>query len=861
MKPNPVLICRLGTRIARDPAIAGTKAATLATMLAANLPVPDGFVITTAALEAVTDHRLHLDRQLAGVDAANHRRIQQVSERIRAAIETLPLPRGLAAEIRRGRDRLGGASVSVRSSSTAEDLEGASFAGQYDSFLNVCGAADLMRRVRSVWASLYSPHAIGYRLRHGIAVEGCRMAVIVQRQLDPDAAGVLFTRDPLTGQRRFVVSAALGLGEGVVAGTAQTDRFVLAPKTGKLISSDITAKKSRVAPAAKGGIESLVVHGKLSQRPAVTAAVLRRLATVGRGLEKSFGGPQDIEFAVIGTRVHILQSRPMTALQLAAVRAAPWDTDLDRRRSWSRGQGPIFYLQEDLIRLGFEQSRICFEQTGMGMVSRHLLHLANGYVFTAEPRLSKKELEARHEKQRRRIAAWERKGISYFEGVMRGRIEKRLATAEAMRRVADNLPGLVRYLEATMHTCALVQWNLHWRQWAPAKPQRGRKAPPEGWQEVFHELTGAPKLEAEVLTQAVQNRMTRLITRLIELARIAKSDRVLERLLQEGRFHDLQSSAIRKRAAVQRFQQRFAQMLGIYGSRAGHGFGSQTDFFTEATWNMDPTRPLDLIASYTEQDLDRLERAEQQARAERIRLTRHYRAQLSGEPKKLARFNKGLERAHRHVIFLEDHNYYMEQRTVGALREAMHHVGSELVRRDVVDTADDIFHFGLAELRQIARARIPEDQRELVQQRHKEQDRRRLLKPPARLGAKPSKAEHKKTNDDDRGRKGRTIKGVGASRGRGEGAAVVVSGDRPRLHPGDILVATNVGPDWTPSFAFIGGLILDEGALSQHAAIIAREYGVPAVLQTRDATTAIKTGQRVVVDGDRGVVELGDDIV
>jgi pyruvate,water dikinase len=352
--------------------------------------------------------------------------------------------------------------------------------------------------------------------------------------------------------------------------------------------------------------------------------------------------------------------------------------------------------------------------------------------------------------------------------------------------------------------------------------------------------------------------MTRLIARLLELARIAKGDRVLERLLQEGRFHDLETPSLGRRHSVKLFQQRFGQMQRVYGARAGHGFGSRTDFFTEPTWNMDPSRALDLIASYTEQDLDRLESIEQEARAERLRMIRQYRAQLSDAPEELARFDEGLGKAHRHVVFIEDHNHYMEQLTVGALREAMHNVGSELARRDLVEAPDDVFHLSLDELRQIAGSKNPADQSQLVQQRAKEHDRRKLLKPPERLGAKPKKVKRKKMNEDDRGRRGRTIKGVGASRGRGEGRAVVLSDDRPRLHPGDILVATNVGPDWTPSFAFIGGLVLDEGALSQHAAIVAREYGVPAVMQTKEATKFIRSGQTIIVDGDRGVVELGD---
>ena len=242
---------------------------------------------------------------------------------------------------------LGAAAVSVRSSTSAEDLEDASFAGLYDSFLNIRTLAEVFRRVKQVWASFYAPHAIEYRLRHGIPHDGAGMAVVVQRQIVPDASGVLFTRDPITGENRCVVSAALGLGEGVVSGMAETDRFILIPRSGRLVSSEVVSKETCVAPSQRGGVETVDVSGRESDRPCLTPTRLRQLVATGRKLVELLGGPQDIEFAVTGRRVHILQSRPMTALQLAVVPEELWDASLDRRRAWRRGwEGLLYRLQE-----------------------------------------------------------------------------------------------------------------------------------------------------------------------------------------------------------------------------------------------------------------------------------------------------------------------------------------------------------------------------------------------------------------------------------------------------------------------------------------------------------------------------------
>ena len=194
--------------------------------------------------------------------------------------------------------------------------------------------------------------------------EDARMAVVIQTQLSPDASGVMFTRDPVTGKNQFVISAALGLGEGGVAGTAQTDRFVLRPRAGTLLSSDVSSKKHRVVPSPRGGTRTAATDASIQERPALTKSQLAELAAMGRSLVDLFGGPQDVEFATpasINGKIQLLQSRPMTAIEPKVPPDEPWEADLDRKFTWERRGGPFFRLEQDAAVERLRHLKDCYE--------------------------------------------------------------------------------------------------------------------------------------------------------------------------------------------------------------------------------------------------------------------------------------------------------------------------------------------------------------------------------------------------------------------------------------------------------------------------------------------------------------------
>jgi phosphohistidine swiveling domain-containing protein len=842
-------VLSLSDQTAHDPDLAGSKGAALARIVSAKLPVPRGFVITTSTFRAVSNT---LSKELTILDesgSTSDNALKTASAHARHAILGAGFPRGAVSLIRSAWKAIGSPAVSVRSSSTAEDLADASFAGQYDSYLNVTSFNELLEKIRMVWASLHSPHAIGYRRRNGMSHAGAHMAVVVQTQLQPDASGVMFTRDPITGKKQFVVSAARGLGEGVVAGTVEADRFVLRPRVGTLISSEVSTKKVQVIASRSGGIETVSLQTREQKKPTLTSRQLTQLAGYGRKLAELFRSPQDIEFAVENRKLQILQSRPMTAIEKQALPDVHWNKGINQKHTWQRRGGPYYRLEQDAAVERLKHMKTCYDETGSSMTANHVGHVTNGCLYVRPNAVGERALKKRHQLQTRRVNASLRKGKSYFEDVLQGYVENRLNKLKKKKNRIESFADQVDYLEASVETMGYIQGNLHWRQGKPG----GRGS----WHKQFSEITDEPEQNANVFVQAIPNRMTMLISRIVELAQIVQSDAKLKRIFLGREFDALSSRDISKRKRAKQFKARFKAMMRVYGQRSAHGYGTSAGFATP-TWNIDHTLPFEFIATYVEQDLNALHRHETRALADRLRATVRMRRKLSKDPDKLDGFNSALAEAEIGVRFLEDHNYYMEQLTVGTMREAIFNTGQDLVKRGQIEHADDVFHFSITELKRIARKKTLGDLRSFVTERSEERERRRRMKPPATLGKKPKKVKPKPGDEPIAGLVGNVIRGASASSGRVTGRAVVAlpGKEHPRIHPGDILVAPNVGPDWTPIFATIGGLVLDSGSLGQHAALVAREYRIPSVMQTKEASRLIKDGQIITVDGDAGTIEL-----
>ena len=851
------LVTWLTDRSTLDSTLSGGKGSALARMAQAELPVPEAFVVTSQAFGRATDGRLN--EALARIQAAgpdNLNAIEEASSLAREVISQAGLPTDLLAAIRDAFDALGGGAVSVRSSATAEDLAGASFAGQYDTYLNVWGFDDVARRVLDVWASLYSTRAIAYSSRNDLSHEAVSMAVVVQRQLRPRASGVMFTRDPVTGARKIVVEAALGLGEGVVTGDVPADHLELDPSNGRVMASRIVSKDTMVVARDTGGVERVPVSESHRRQPALGGGAVTELVRLGGRLEDLFGGPQDVEFALVDNRVHLLQSRPVTTGAMIADREQ-WEDAVDSRFSWTLSpmnvfRGPLYRLQLDAARAYLEGQRTNFEEVAAERSLSHIMTVVNDYAYVRPPEMDESAAAERQKRHADRCQAYIARGTSIYAEVLAPRVAGELANLRRLKAAGGSIAARFKYLEASIQAAGLIMGHLHWCL--------GGMTNRLDWPAEFHDVTGEAPEEADVFLHAVPNKTTRLIARLRELARIVGEDQPLAAAFASRRYGILDDPRHREGPAVRRFNLRFRSMMKEYGFRTGYGFGSNVDF-ESTTWHMEPRKPLDLIGMYAEQDIDELELQEKRALQARQRATRRIRRKLAGNPDRLQRFEMGRRRAQSDVKIMENHNHMMEQSTVGQMRDAMQEMGVALLKEGLLDRPMDGLHFSLDELRRVAVGDgLRNDMRTLARQRSEKRARLARLDPPPILGKPPEDSPDSPQDPEasEPNLEGRQLRGRTASRGRATGPARIVhsSANAPRFHKGDILVAVNVGPDWTPFFQLLGGIVLDDGEIYQHPAIVAREFRIPAVFQTRRATSAIHEGQTITVDGDAGLVDL-----
>ena len=300
-------------------ALVGGKGAQLGELARiGGIRVPAGFCVTTDAFRRIMTAAAplvddQLDR-LSRLDAGDRLGIGTLSAEIRRTIEGIAIPGDLAAAIAGAVGRLGGeAAYAVRSSATAEDLPTASFAGQQDTYLNVVGPDAILAHVSRCWASLFTERAVAYRLRNGLDSRRVQMAVVVQRMVAAQAAGIAFTADPVTSNRRVVsIEASFGLGEALVSGLVNPDVYTV--RDGEVVATVIGAKQRAIRARPGGGTEKVAIEPARRQRPALTDAQIRELARLGRRIEAHFGLPQDVEWCLADDEFQIVQSRPITTL-------------------------------------------------------------------------------------------------------------------------------------------------------------------------------------------------------------------------------------------------------------------------------------------------------------------------------------------------------------------------------------------------------------------------------------------------------------------------------------------------------------------------------------------------------------------
>jgi pyruvate,water dikinase len=848
----------------------GGKGASLARMVAAGLPIPPGFHITTEAYRRYVDEN-HLDDRILSAAAQaqvnDPAALDRASEQIQSLFAQGTIPGDIAEMIRRWYGELGAdIPVAVRSSATAEDLPGMSFAGQLESYLNVRGGDEVIQAVQRCWASLWTGRAIGYRQRQGIRPEDVRMAVVVQQLVAAEVAGVVFTANPVTGERdELMINAAWGLGEAIVSGRVTPDTIVINKQTGAMVSEEIARKEVMTARSQEGTREEPVPVEK-RQRAALEPAQAAELARLGVKIEQLYGQPMDIEWALCGGRIFIVQARPVTALPEARA-ALEWKVPRKGGRYFRMSVAEL--LPEPLSPLFATLALPLWSEATQEMMAQAM----------GLPRDS--------------IALLTIHDYAYYEMVLTARQSVRFfftMMLRARRMVRMMRTARTRWADEAHPRYANVvsEWT---RRDLAATPARELLAGAHqiveaaaGHYVSIQLVLGVANVSEAIFTN-VYNRLIKrqsdppaLIFLLGFDSTPIRAEKSLYDLAMWARGEDdlagyLVRTSGKEIAAA--YESPSAPIAGVQSWREFTGrLTEHLNRFGHAVYDLDFSKsvPAEAPASLLEtlkyfmagQGRNPYERQAAAAGA-REHATESLLARLRGL--RLRLFKRVLRWAQGSAPLRED-----SLADVGlgwpVLRRILREAGRRMVAAGAMAERDDVFWLKWEEVGEAARlldaGRPAEDYRRAIAERRETCRREQGVTPPVALPVKggarflgldfsrwmPARSSQAA---------GSTIRGIGASPGRVTGPACVIHGPEEfdRMKPGDILVANITTPAWTPLFAMASGIVTDVGGPLSHSSIVAREYGVPAVLGTGVATHRIRAGQHITVDGNGGIVTLG----
>ncbi len=892
--------------------LAGGKGVNLLRLAAAGFPVPDGFLVTTGAYRAFVGSKgleARIAASLAETDAEQPAALEAASAAIRRAFTAADLPSRLGREILAARHLLGEAPVAVRSSATAEDAPGMSFAGQQDTYLNVAGDHLLLAAVLDCWASLWTARAIAYRARNRVSQEGLALAVVVQRMVDSRASGVLFTANPVTGLRReTVIEAVVGLGEALVSGAVEPDRYVVDARTLTVASKSIGAKTLSIHPRQGGGTRTVAEHR--GDRQALPEERILELAWLGERVSREYGAPQDVEWAWTGDGLQLLQSRPITSLY--PLPAGPAGGPLRVMFSFGAVQGlldPMTPLGRQVVKLLFATGaglfgiratldtqralrtageRLWVDVTALlgNTVGRRVFAGALGFVEPAvrqalegvldEPELAPPRPGIRLPAALRLArfflplawnvllnlaapAARRDRIVSHGERVLREmRARSAAVTGDPWERLAAQarlLPEVAgRELRRTivLFVSGVASGMLGFARLsalarrlpsaAGDRPSAGEDPSSGAWRSVILEMTRGlphnPTTEMDLALWETARRLRRHPRSRAEL--LAGPAAELARRFREGRLAEATQCEV-------------AEFLAAYGAR---GVG-EIDI-GRPRWRDDPTSLFQVLAGYLRIEDPALApdavfaRGAEAAERAREELCTQLRTLRGG--RLLAAQARFFSARIRELLGMRESPKFFAVRMFDILRRALLEIGGELVRAEVLEEPQDLFFLTFAELASLA-AREGRGWRGLIRGRRREVEREKLRRQVPRVLLSDGRAFYEGLAPA--GGSGAVLAGSPVSPGTVTGTVRVVYDPREaRLEPGEILVCPGTDPAWTPLFLTAGGLVMEVGGMMTHGAVVAREYGIPAVVGVHRATERLPSGTRIRLDGGSGRITL-----
>ncbi|MFD6225983.1 rifamycin-inactivating phosphotransferase [Streptomyces sp. NPDC060232] len=876
---NEQYVCDLHQVDETHVALVGGKGAHLGALSRIEgVRVPGGFCVTTAAFRRIIEGAPAVDGlldRLSRVPADDHDReaIRTLSAQIRRTIEGSAIPDDLVAAITRALARSGErAAYAVRSSATAEDLPTASFAGQQDTYLDVVGPAAVLRHISRCWASLFTERAVTYRHRGGIDHRTVHMAVVVQRMAFPHASGVLFTADPLTGNRKVAtVNAGPGLGEALVSGLVNPDVFTV--RDGKVVARTIAAEQRTPAALPAGGTHEVATDPQRQARqaqPALTDAQVVRLVELGRRIEAHFGRPQDIEWCLVDDDFQIVQSRPITTLF-----PVPERGDRDNRVYVSVGHAQM--MTDPMKPLGYSVWQLT------ALVP---MYEAGGRLFV--------DVTARLASPASRAALLDALGKG--DPLVRDALQTVLDRGDFVASLPDPGPGgpppggapdlietdpaiVTELIERSRASLAALERDIRAKS-GPAlfdflleafEEHKRNLGDPLSMQVITAGMEATwwlndklgewlgEKNAADTLTLSAPGNVTsEMGLALLDVADVIRPlPEVVAYLrgVQDDGFLD----GLGKLTGGPEARDAIEDYLDRYGMRCV----GEIDI-TRPRWREHPGALVPVILDHVRNSEPgaaekRFELGRQKAQQKEQDVLSRLRALPDGD-RKADEAKRMIDRVRTFIGYREYPKYGIISRYF-VYKQALTAEAERLVRAGLLAEREDVFYLTFRELHDLVRSDRPvgpqsvrQSVQQLVRQRREAFRAYRALTPPRVLTSDGEALTGSYRRDDI---PAGALVGVPVSAGTVEGRArVVLDMAQADLEAGDILVTAFTDPSWSPLFVAIAGLVTEVGGLMTHGAVIAREYGLPTVVGVERATRLIRDGQRIRVHGTDGYVEI-----
>ncbi len=853
---------------------AGGKAANLGELCRVEgVQVPQGFCVTAEAYKKITESNTELDGLLDGLSllkAGERVEISKVSSKIRTTIESIHIPAEIADEVVAYLTKLGEKDAyAVRSSATAEDLPSASFAGQQDTYLNIIGEEAILQHISRCWASLFSDRAVTYRIQNGFDHRKVYLSVIVQKMVFPQAAGILFTADPVTGNRKVSsIDAGFGLGEALVSGLVNADNYKV--RDGRIVDKKVAAKKLAIYALKDGGTGEEAIEAGRQNMPALTDEQVVQLESIGRKIEAHFGQPQDIEWCLANGVFYIVQSRPVTTLY-----PIPEANDRENRVYVSVGHQQM--MTDPMKPLGISVwmltgTRPMFK-TGGG---RLFVDITTG-MSTAAGRQNLLDVLGHSDPLIKDALMTIIERDDFIKQAPDNQSQpgpvkshKGMSAADILAEAGDDPKIVTDLINSSKASVSSLKQNIQTKSGTDVfdcilddMQQRRQRASDmnnlnvimaaihaSAWlNEKMNDWLGE-KNAADTLTLSVPNNITSEMG--IELLEVADAIRPYPQIIEY--LQQVKDDGFLDELVQFEGGQQVRDTIACYLDKYGMRCAGEIDI-TRIRWSEKPATLVPVILS----NIKNLEpgagkRKFEQGRQEALKKEKDLLARLKQLPEgeqKAAETKQMIHLVRNFIGYREYPKYDIVSRYF-IYKQALLKEAERLVQAGIIHDKEDIYYLGFEELREVARTRKVDYS--LIDKRKEEYKLYEKLTPPRVITSDGEIVTGRYKRED---LPAGAIAGLAVSSGIIEGRArVIVNMEDADLEEGDILVTSFTDPSWTPLFVSIKGLVTEVGGLMTHGAVIAREYGLPAVVGVEQATAIIKDGQRIRVNGTDGYVQL-----